>query len=75
MQGAVYFGMDEVITKCENWVDSEMCNMRWGTEDGFLSDLLSIWSTATENGLDLFQNTHEFQLLFEKFFDNALGYL
>jgi hypothetical protein len=34
-----------------------------------------MWSTATENGLDLFQNPHEFQLLFEKKFDNALGYL
>ncbi len=51
--------MDEVITKCKNWVDSEMCNIRWGTEDGFLHELLSIWLTATENGLDLFQISHE----------------
>ncbi|KAG0615275.1 hypothetical protein M758_5G028200 [Ceratodon purpureus] len=50
IQAADYFGVDEAITRCKNWVDSEMCNVRCGTEDDFLSDLLSIWSTATEIG-------------------------
>lgn len=54
--------MDEAITRCKNWVDSEMCNVRCGTEDDFLSDLLSIWSTATEIGLDLFQSSHELNI-------------
>ncbi|KAG0612502.1 hypothetical protein M758_6G033100 [Ceratodon purpureus] len=62
IQAVDYFGVDEAITRCKNWVDSEMCNVRCGTEDDFLFDLLSIWSTATEIGLDLFQSSHELNI-------------
>lgn len=50
IEGAIYFGVEDVITKCKAWVASDTFCVKWKIEDDLVSELLSIWLSATVNG-------------------------
>ncbi|XP_024398316.1 BTB/POZ domain-containing protein FBL11 isoform X3 [Physcomitrium patens] len=51
IEGAIYFGVEDVITKCKAWVASDTFCVKWKIEDDLVSELLSIWLSATVNGV------------------------
>lgn len=55
--------MEDVITKCKAWVASDTFCVKWKIEDDLVSELLSIWLSATVNGVNLFRIVRGFDSL------------